>query len=279
MDEKSFWDTFSTWKEAETAWDKKTKQSAALFPLKGLSALPSMIGITPETKRHLRWKGFKWMVQKDKSLIILRYILKHPFRYLSRYLRSCLSGKSFRREGDFFLYGLQSLDQFQDLLREENTLFIVGFAYCQKPFECPSGRFSAQCIASSENPVCSQCLIGKCFHALPREKTVFFVVPTVHYVGRKVFELQQLFPDKKIVFLMTACEMMLEMFGDFGNMVGLQGVGVRLGGRICNTFRAFELAEEGIKPGLTLLLPETERQVLDSIALWREPKKSEISTL
>lgn len=275
MDEKSFWDAFSTWKEAETAWDKKKRHFAALFPLKGLSSLPSMVGIVPETKKHLRWKGLKWLFQKDKGCTISRSILKHPLRYLSRYVRSCLSKRSFRREKDFFFYGLHSLDHFHSLMREENTLFVVGFAYCQKPFECPSGRFSAQCIASPENPVCSQCLIGKCFHALPREKTVCLVVPTVHYVGRKVFELQQLFPDSNILFLMTACEMMLEMFGDLGNMADIKGVGVRLDGRICNTFRAFQLAEEGIKPGLTLLLPETEQQVLSSIALWREQKKKE----
>ncbi len=52
-----------------------------------------------------------------------------------------------------------------------------------------------------------------------------------------------------MVFLITACELTLEMFGDWGNMLNIRGLGVRLDGRICNTMKAFELSEIGIKPG------------------------------
>ena len=50
-----------------------------------------------------------------------------------------------------------------------------------------------------------------------------------------------------------------------GNMVNIQGIGVRLDGRICNTMKAFELSENGIKPGLTIVLDETQKRVLDLI--------------
>ena len=66
-----------------------------------------------------------------------------------------------------------------------------------------------------------------------------------------------------MIFLITACELTLEMFGDWGNMAGIRGIGVRLDGRICNTMRAFELSEKGIKPGLTLVLPKTQRRILE----------------
>lgn len=59
--------------------------------------------------------------------------------------------------------------------------------------------------------------------------------------------------------------MTLEMFGDWGNMVNIQGIGVRLDGRICNTMRAFELSEKGIKPGLTVVLKESEDKILNLI--------------
>ena len=42
-------------------------------------------------------------------------------------------------------------------------------------------------------------------------------------------------------------------------MVKIKGVGVRLDGRICNTMQAFALSERGIKPGLTVVLPETQK--------------------
>ena len=57
------------------------------------------------------------------------------------------------------------------------------------------------------------------------------------------------------------------MFGDFGNMVGVRGIGVRLDGRICNTMKAFELSEHGIKPGLTVVLDDTQERILNLIKI------------
>ena len=56
--------------------------------------------------------------------------------------------------------------------------------------------------------------------------------------------------------------MTLEMFGDWGNMAGIRGIGVRLDGRICNTMKAFELSEKGVKPGLTVVLDKTQSRIM-----------------
>lgn len=73
-----------------------------------------------------------------------------------------------------------------------------------------------------------------------------------------------------MVFLITACELTLEMFSDWGNMLNIRGAGVRLDGRICNTMKAFELSEVGIKPGLTIVRDETQDKILELIRLLRE---------
>ena len=57
------------------------------------------------------------------------------------------------------------------------------------------------------------------------------------------------------------------MFADWGNMAKIKGVGVRLEGRICNTLKAFELSEEGIKPGLTVVNSESKQKMLEWIRL------------
>lgn len=264
-----FWDKFKTWQEAEIAWDKKHEQCAQMQPLKGLPTLPAMVGIVEETKKHLTRKSLLWMIRKDKGFLILRHILRHPLKYFFRYLRSIAATHSYIRDEDLFFYGLRSLEQFEQLILDPNSVFVLGFSYCQKPFECPSGRFSAQCLASYEHPVCSQCFVGKCFNALPRDKMIALMIPTIHYIGRKIFEIKEQHPGKKIIFLISTCEMMLECFGDFGNMAGIRGVGVRLGGRFCNTFRSFELAERGVKPGLTVILPKAEKRMLELIHLRR----------
>jgi hypothetical protein len=259
------WNDFETWEEAEESWEKGAEKSSCERPLKGLNKLPNMPGITCGTAKNLKWKSLKWMVTKDHDGKILQGFFKHPLKYGYSFLKSFFQKKPYVRDKDFFLYGIKSIKEFQKLLEQPNTLFVVGFSYCHKPFECPSGRFSPSCIHDPEHPVCRQCFIGKAINALPETNAIPLAIPTVHYIGGKIFEIVHDNPDKKVIFLITACEMTLEMFGDWGNMVGVKGVGIRLDGRICNTMEAFKLSEEGIKPGLTVVLEDTKQQVLELI--------------
>ncbi len=259
------WDAHSNWMDAEKEWDDGAKKVENDFPVKRLRSLPNMPGITEDTQKNLKWKSFKWMLTKDRKNEIKKGFLKHPIKYGSRYLKSLIKDQSYRRDDDFFLYGIDSVDQFKTLLREDDTLFVLGFSYCHKPFECPSKRFTDECIHDPEHPVCRQCFIGKAINALPEHHAIPLIIPTVHYVGGKIFDIVHQYPDKKVIFVITACEMTLKMFGDFGNMIGIQGIGVRLDGRICNTMRAFELSEEGIKPGLTVVAKTTKERILDLI--------------
>lgn len=230
--------------------------------LKTLTHLPKIPGITPKTARHLRWKSLKYLIQHDKKRVLPRYFIKHPLKYGYNLLKSYFKKKSYLRKDDFFLYNLRSLEEFQENLSNPNTLLIAGFSYCHKPHECPSGRFTDTCIHDKEHPVCQQCFIGETVHALPKQNVIPLFIPTIHYIGEKIFEIVEANPKKNILFLITACELTLEMFGDWGNMVGIKGIGVRLDGRICNTMKAFELSEIGIKPGLTVVREETQRQIL-----------------
>lgn len=263
MSKLRIWQEHTEWNEAEKKWDDGIVGAAQEKPLKSLKSLPSMKGITEETARHLKWKSLKWMVTKDHAGEIRRAFFKHPFKYGWAFLKSIIKTKPYKREGDFFLYGVDSIKDFQNLLDEEDSLFVLGFSYCHKPFECPSGRFTPDCIHDPENAVCRQCFIGKAVNALPTQNTVPLFIPTIHYIAGKILDLIHQNPDKRIIFLITACEMTLEMFGDWGNMADIRGVGVRLDGRICNTMKAFELSENGVKPGLTVVLDDTQRCVLD----------------
>lgn len=231
--------------------------------LKVLNHLPKMPGITPDTARHLKWKSLKYLLKHDTERVIPRYFFKKPFKYGWALLKSSIRSKSYTRDGDFFLYGVKDVNRFMQALSVDNALLVVGFSYCHKPFECPKGRFSSECIHDATHPVCSQCFIGTCVNRLPPGKAIPLFIPTIHYIGEKIFEIVAAHPEKKVLFLITACELTLEMFGDWGNMVGIQGIGVRLDGRICNTMKAFELSEKGIKPGLTVILEPTKERMLE----------------
>lgn len=262
MNKLRFWEEHPRWEEAEAAWEKGAAEIRSKNPLKQLSSLPNMKGITPKTARFLKLKSLWWILTKDHEGKVRRGFLQHPVRHLIALVRSLFRPQSFVRIGDFFLYGLEDLKAFETLLQDPDTLLVLGFSYCHKPFECPSGRFTADCIHDPLHPVCRQCFIGKAINALPPYSTEPLLIPTVHYIGGEIFRLKQKHPSKKLVFLITACELTLTMFGDWGNMVEIKGVGVRLDGRICNTMEAFALSETGIKPGLTVVLPETQQQIL-----------------
>jgi hypothetical protein len=266
MNEKlKLWNSHSSWEEAEKAWDQKAKELHQKSPLKIPSHLPSIPGITPETAKNLKWKAVSYLVKHDKNRVIARYFPTHPFKYAFSLLKSLFKKKPYLREGDFFLYGINSVEEFKTLIEDPQSLLVVGFSYCHKPHECPSGRFSTECIHDPEHPTCRQCFIGKAVNALPEKNVIPLFITTIHYIGEKIFEIAQAHPNKKVHFIITACEMTLEMFGDFGNMVGIQGIGVRLDGRICNTMKAFELSENGIKPGLTIVLEPTMQRILELI--------------
>ena len=252
----------SNWDLGEQEWNERARQASEQRPLKGLTSLPQMPGITKETAKGLKWKSLKWMILQDHQKEVLRGFLKHPFKYGWALLKSSLRAKPYSRDGDFFLYGVKSIAHFEELLKDLNAIFVLGFSYCHKPFECPSGRFTSDCIHDPDNLVCQQCFIGKSVHAVADKQTIPLIIPTVHYIGGKIFEIVHQNPGKPVLFLITACELTLEMFGDWGNMVGIRGLGVRLDGRICNTMKAFELSEQGIKPGLTVVLDETQKKIM-----------------
>jgi hypothetical protein len=257
----------SNWEEAEREWEENAREAAKIQPIKGLNVLPDMVGITAETAKNLKWKSLKWMITKDHEGIIFKGILKHPLRYGWAFLKSAFQQKPYKRQGDFFLYGMNSLDQFEKLLQDKDSLLVLGFSYCHKPFECPSGRFNPDCIHDPDNLVCRQCYIGKAIHASASPNTIPLIIPTIHYIGGQIFDIVHNNPGKKVLFIITACEMTLEMFGDWGNMVSIKGIGVRLDGRICNTMKAFELSERGVKPGLTVVLDDTQKKVLELIKI------------
>lgn len=264
------WRPEVAWDEAEREWEAGAKEHAKASPIKSLKVLPSVPGITEETAKNLKWKSFKYMVTHDEGGHIAKNFLRRPFHYAWNLAKSSLKTAPFTRDGDFFLYGIANVEEFSDLLLEKETLFVVGFSYCHKPFECPEGRFTDGCTHNPDHPVCRQCFIGKAINALPEQDSIPLAIPTIHYIGRKIFETVHANPGKKILFLITACEMTLQMFGDWGNMVSIKGIGVRLDGRICNTMKAFELSEKGVKPGLTVVLEETQKRILDLIRCRRE---------
>ena len=269
--ETRFFDQFRTWKEAEAAWDRRAREFAADLPLRGIKHWRSLPGIRAATRKNLRLKALYYLLRHDRNRV-LRFFWRKPIRHFLNLLKSYRNGRPYSRDEDFFLYGFASLTEFRTRLESADTFLLLGFSYCHKPFECPSGRFTDRCIRDFSNPVCGQCFVGKCVHALPTDRARPLFIPTVHYIAEQTVKAIDEHPEYEVVFLITACELTLEMFGDWGNAIGVRGIGVRLDGQICNTMKAFEASENGIKPGMAVVLAPTRRRLLELLALRRQTK-------
>ena len=258
-----FWQSHDDWREAEQAWDARAEKLAADTPLKTFKKNPRLPGIRTKTRKNLNWKTLSYLHHHDYSGKLGSYFWGRPLKHGLGLLAALLKRHNYRRDGDFFLYGLKNLKEFEALLDAPSTVLVVGFSYCHKPFECPAGRFTDACIHDAADPVCGQCFIGKCVHSLPDTQVVPLFITTVHYIGEKMIEAQKNWPEHTVVFMITACELTLEMFGTMGVAVDLRGIGVRLDGQICNTMKAFEASEIGIKPGMVIVEDETQGRMMD----------------
>ena len=75
------WLPEKNWEEAEKAWDQAACEAEKEKPIKKLSQLPNMPGITSDTAKNLKWKSLKWMIAKDHQWKIFKHIMRHPLKY------------------------------------------------------------------------------------------------------------------------------------------------------------------------------------------------------
>ena len=170
--------------------------------------LPLIPGITKQTKKHLKWKSLKYLLQNDERHVIRRYFFKRPVKYGFSLLKSCLKKKSFIRDDDFFLYGIQNVEEFKKL-RSPPIPFSSSDFPTATTFRLPFRPFHRRVHPRPENPVCNGCFISKAVNAMPKDNAIPLFIPTIHYIGEKIFECVHNNPDKQILFLITACELTL----------------------------------------------------------------------
>jgi hypothetical protein len=264
------WDKHTSWDDAEKQWDERSLQLEKDHPIKQLVKIPSLPGIRPKTKKNLRWKAMNYLAKYDEEKFFIKYFFSNPIKHGFNLIRSYLTPLPFTRDDDFFFYGLKDEVEFKQLLGRADCKLVIGFSYCHKPFECPSGRFTQECIHEQDNSVCGQCFIGKCVHSLPTKQVLPVFITTVHQIGEIIVREVEKHPTLKITYIITACEMTLQMFGDWANMMNVRGLGVRLDGQICNTMKAFVASEHGIKPGMAVVLDDTKTRILKLIKFRRE---------
>ena len=146
-----------------------------------------------------------------------------------------------------YLFGIDSLSELKNLLKDDKIPLILGFSYCQKPLTCKAPRFSGQCLGTG----CSKCLISK----YKNKKNVFFLsITTVNFLGQKIYEIINK-GHSQVIFIISACETAISMFENLSSMLNLKGIALPLSGEVCKNFYDFMSAEKNEKPQQTILAP------------------------
>ncbi|WP_066481833.1 hypothetical protein [Candidatus Chlamydia sanziniae] len=236
---------------------------------------PNIPNITKATARGLRLKTIAYLLSLKEGRRLAYHLLKRP-RSIARLVRALLMPKHAHQSGNLFFYNCLSIEDIIVELHRPNRILILGFSYCEKPKHCPVGRFNSNCCYDPLNTVCTSCSIG-----WVRKYNVFkyriVIIPTFIDIAKHFFDLEKLYPSHQILFVITACELSLKMFGDYASIMQLKGMGIRLTGRICNTFQAFKLAEHGVKPGVPFLEEDGVKALMKIITLTPRDSKNTIN--
>ncbi len=201
---------------------------------------------------------------------LFRFFLKRPIFYLKNIL------VSFRRPAQIFkysvpkkdsasasfnfcyLYGVENRQKLKQLIADTNYILLIGVSYCQKPPNCPCGRFTENCSFNIQK--CPKgCFIHLLWKKLP-EKPEKMIIITVEKLALRFLEL--LSEGKKVIFLISACFLALKMFDNFAFILGLKGCGLPLIGPVCFSFKDFIDAEKGKKEKKTNLSRTIQKEFL-----------------
>lgn len=138
----------------------------------------------------------------------------------------------------------------------EPTNLAIAPGYCQKPFNCPAGRFSPECLLPQPCPEpCSlKSLIGSGLRLGAR----VYVMTSALRIGRDLLlpALEKRGPRRILAFV---CPYSLHPFALACLICGLEGTILTFAEGACADYEAWLLADKGLKSEQTTISPEGEK--------------------
>lgn len=190
-------------------------------------------------------------------------VLKHPLatlRGLLAYRSSVLSGSL---EGPINPLGGISPEVFASKAKGHCLLIAPGF--CQKPLDCPAGRFNHDCAASgppSLKKPCQDCFIGRLKALASRLKSHLYIMTSALEIGEHVL-LPSLEEKRFSYILACVCPYSLHPFVLALEICGLKGYVVTFARGMCRNYADWSRADRGIKPERTFLDEQVEGWILE----------------
>jgi hypothetical protein len=200
--------------------------------------------------RFLKINSLIYFLKNDKNNIAISYFLKRPFFYTFNLFLSFFK-ESYKKNNDIYFFNIKSLDEFYK--KKKNSKIFIGFSYCQKQRKCPERFFSNKCNFNPSNEICKNCQLG-CFSQKKNKNVHISIITTINEFANEFIQFKKKHPKEEIYFVICACNLSIDMYCNFANMLKLKGIALKLNGHVCKSFNIFKYAEKGMKNKSTYLL-------------------------
>ncbi len=211
-----------------------------------------------------------------------KVVLRHPWRTLKGILeyRRFLEGER-RERGMTYLFWEREEDFLQETASGESVL--VGLGFCQKPFECPSGRPNHSCAYLSmldldqgeewPHPVCRECkvaIMGK--KALVAGVNMHIMTSALDIAHDLMIPAIEEGRFRKVVLCL--CPFSVQAITLPLLICGIRGYLIEYSSGNCRNYQQWLLADRGIKKEMTTLRPEVYEKILGLLDLWASMRGS-----
>ncbi|MFN4220170.1 MAG: hypothetical protein ACK4GJ_04530 [bacterium] len=168
---------------------------------------------------------------------------------------------------------------YHDISKEEVIEYFSkgeGFltiSYCQKPLNCPDGRFSSKCTANHDQ--CKNCFLYE-IKRKSQELGIDFYIVLGDYDSVWNILKNQFLRRKKGAYVITICNMVLNVIKYLSPLFGFRGYLIPFIKGECKTLAAYELSEFGYKNVQTDISLENKSLLIDILQKSIQRKKERI---
>lgn len=224
-----------------------------------------------------RFLGFQVWEFASKSLsreygraFLRKVVLRHPWRTLKgifEYRRFLRRGR--RKGGMTYLFWEGEEDFFHQVTPGESVL--VGLGFCQKPFECPSGRPNHSCLYLSlldldqgeewPHPICQECkaaIIGR--KALAAGAHMHIMTSALDIAHDVMIPAMEEGRFRKVILCL--CPFSVQAIILPLLICGVRGYLIEYSSGNCRHYKQWLLADRGVKKEMTTLSPEAYEKIL-----------------
>jgi len=205
----------------------------------------------------------KYYIRKPTFRYLLQLFFRNPFRiifntiyYLPKILLINLLNKILKKKEDF--YRDTSLNNVINSFSKGKGF--VTISYCQKPLDCPDGRFSYRCTGNYER--CKSCFLYEVKTRCEKLDIDYYIVlgdlDSVWNILRNQFN-KHLFG----CYILTTCNMVLNVVKYISPLFGFTGIILPFNKGSCLTIAAYELSEFGYKNVQTDLSDDNKKLLIN----------------